>query len=544
LVPEGTGPGGGFLAWVLARVYLCATLAYLLIVVALWAAGIHAIESSVTPFYAEYSPASGTPFVPLVVLLLGCAAIALVPRYVPETASVRLPLLSCWVAGALAVVLFTAAKPRVHAWSLGLSREWTALRWHLLAFFLFAAFFGALLYTLRRVSWFDREPSRRFVAWFLVGATAFAFLFPGAVAMIRDGAHGIAQAYERSCCEYIHDIGVTPTIRDLFHDYTRIHSRLSVHAKVHPPGPIALLWVLSFLVGRDPLPLSLATMFFGALGVWPLYLWAAEVTNRRVALTCCVLYSLMPSIVLFTATSADILFMPFTLTTLFLFWRALHRPSAAYALGAGAGFAVMSLLSFSLLTVGAWFAFVSVWRFMDAKFRWPAVQTASLMFHAFVLVHVAVWWWSSFDVGACFHMSLAQFNHDQVRIDLHSPRYSSLFWRFTNPACWFFFAGVPVSALFLWRIAGLRFRDPAWTARARAPFAICALTCVVLSLTYLARGEGERSAMYVLPFMVLPGAHLLDQVGGAARSLAPLAVTAVFLALQCWAIESVLYTFW
>jgi len=40
-----------------------------------------------------------------------------------------------------------------------------------------------------------------------------------------------------------------------------------------PAGPIALLWLLSFLVGRDPLPLSLATMFFGALGVWPLYLW-------------------------------------------------------------------------------------------------------------------------------------------------------------------------------------------------------------------------------------------------------------------------------
>ena len=127
----------------LAGVYLCATLAYLLIVVALWAAGIYAIDFSVTPFYAEYSPANGTPFVPLVVLLLGCTAIALVPRYVPETASVRFPLLSCWIAWTLAVVLFTAGKPRVQVWSLGLSREWTALRWHLLAFFLFAAFFGA-----------------------------------------------------------------------------------------------------------------------------------------------------------------------------------------------------------------------------------------------------------------------------------------------------------------------------------------------------------------------------------------------------------------
>jgi len=50
--------------------------------------------------------------------------------------------------------------------------------WHLLAFFLFAASFGALLYTLRRVSWFDHEPSRRFVAWFLIGRQPSRSCFP------------------------------------------------------------------------------------------------------------------------------------------------------------------------------------------------------------------------------------------------------------------------------------------------------------------------------------------------------------------------------
>jgi hypothetical protein len=70
------------------------------------------------------------------------------------------------------------------------------------------------------------------------------------------------------------------------------------------------------------------------------------------------------------------------------------------------------------------------------------------------------------------------------------------------------------------------------------------LTLAVLSFTYLGRGEGERSAMYILPFVALPAAHLIDQIGRMTRSFAPLAVTAAFLGLQCWAIESVLYTFW
>ena len=536
--------GGGRLAGVLARVYVCTTLAYLLIIAALHAAGIEAIEFSVTPFYAEYSPACATPLVPLLMLLLGCAAIVLVLRFLPGTASLRLPLLLCWIPAALVVVLCTAGRPRVLAFSQGLSLEWLALRWHLLALVVFAAFFGGALLALSRVSWFDREPSRLFVGGFLAGLVAFGFLFPGAVAMLRDGTHGIAQAYERSCCEYISDIGVSPTIRDLFHDYARLHPRLSDHAKVHPPGPIALLWLLSGLVGRDPLPLSLATMFVGALAVWPLYFWTAGMTTRRVALTCCVLYALMPSIVLFTATSADILFMPFTLATLFLFWRALHRPSVAYAIGAGAGFAVMSLLSFSLLTVGAYFALVCLWRVTDPARRWPAVQTATYMFHAFVLVHAAVWWWSGFDVGTVFQLSLSQFTYDQVRLDLQAPRYSALFWKFANPASWFFFAGVPVSVLFAWRTSGRGLPSFAVARGSSAIFTICALTFVALSLAYLARGEGERSAMYVLPFLVVPAAHLVDQMGASTRSLAPLAVTAVFLASQSWAIESVLYTFW
>lgn len=462
----------------LLRAYIGTAFVYVLAVVALWAVGVEAIYGSPTPFYALYFPA--------------------------------------------------------------LSLK--SLHWHLLAVLVFAGFFVGMMYALGRASWFDGEPSDRFVAWFVTAAVVFAFLFPGAIAMLRDGTHGIAQAYERHGYEYVSDIGVTRSIQALFHDYLKLHPYLSMHAKVHPPGPIVLLWLISYVTGQDALPLSIATMVFGAVSIVPLYLWAADLTSRRTALTCCVLYSLMPSIVLFTATSADILFMPFTLTTLFLFWRALHRRSILYALAAGIGFAAMSLLSFSLIAVGGYFAFVGLWRFMEPKWRRSVLQTAVAMLLAFLVLHVVVRWWSGFDIVACFKASKAQFETDQTNLDLVTPRYSAWFWKVANPACWFFFAGVPVSLLFIWRVLGL---GPRVSRDATPAIAVlCALTFVVLTLLYLGRGEGERSAMYVLPFVVLPAAHLLDRLCADARSLAPLGVTAVCLAVQCWAIESVLYTFW
>ena len=50
--------------------------------------------------------------------------------------------------------------------------------------------------------------------------------------------------------------------------------------------------------------------------------------------------------------------------------------------------------------------------------------------------------------------------------------------------------------------------------------------------------------MYVLPFFVVPAALLLDQLGRLAESCRPMLVTFVFLGFQCWAIETVLYTYW
>ncbi|MBP8130950.1 MAG: glycosyltransferase family 39 protein [Candidatus Hydrogenedentes bacterium] len=511
---------------------------YLIGVLVLWLAGLEGIYGHPTPFYALPIPAFRTGVVPFGMGAL-IAFACLLPGW-PSAQRTTRRVMAGSFAGLLFAALAVAAlyqEARTQNQSLqALAREYGLLfRWHLAVLLVFVAGLAVCLRVLRLLDWLKQPPERRATAWFLAGLVGFAILFACTVAMIRGGPAGIAQAYERQAYEYIGDIGAARTVHDLFARYVRLREYLSMHARVHPPGPIALLWLLSYLVGREPMALSLATIAVGASAIVPLYFWARELTDKRTALTACLLFSVVPSIVLFTATSADMLFAPFTLTTLFLFTRAIQRGDARYAVLAGLGFGVMSVLSFSLLGIGAYFALAGLWLLRSRP--GTVVTTAAVMAAAFLAFHAAVWLWSGFDMVACFQACKAQFDLDQRHLDLVTPRWPAWSWRILNPLCWFFFAGIPVSVLFIKR---LRRPDPA----CRGPFLVFLITLVALDVLYLARGEGERSALYVFPFLVIPAAHLLEEWGRKAASLAPLAATLAFLGFQCWLVESYLYTYW
>ena len=401
-----------------------------------------------------------------------------------------------------------------------------------------AVFLRCWVHALRSLDWFGDPLSRRDLLKFLGAVYVFLVAFSLVTAMIRSGTAGIVTAYERQTYEYIGDIGRGRSIRGLFRDYVKMHPFLSMHAKVHPPGPIVLLWLLADLgAGRDPLGLSVATVFFGSLAVFPLFAWVRDMLGVRPALTAAMLYSLVPTIVLFTATSADILFMPFTVTTLFLFWRAIHRRSPGYAAAAGLGYGMLSLLSFSLIGLGVFFALAGLWRLRDPAFRSSVVRTAFVMLAVFLAFHLLVRLWSGFDVIECFRVCRNQFFVDQTNLDEWTPRYPAWTWKLLNPLCWLFFVGAPVSLLLFWRLAK---PEPA----SRMLFLTFALTLLALNFLYLARGESERSAMYAIPFAVIPAAHKLDELGKHTHSHGPLCVTFCFLAFQCWVIESWLFTYW
>jgi hypothetical protein len=372
--------------------------------------------------------------------------------------------------------------------------------------------------------------------------------------MLRHGTGGIAQAYQREAYEYVGDIGKTGTIHDLFARYGQIREYLSMHAKVHPPGPIALLWVMSWVVTRDALALSLATAALGALGVFPLHGWLRACFGARAALAGVLVYSLVPSVALFTATSADILFTPFTLTALWAFERSLRGGRAGWALLGGAAYGLATLLSFSLVGVGAYFAIAGLFAFARAESRGAVVRTAVLMLAALMAVHGLVWLWSGFDYIGALRASKAQFDLDQYHLDQYTPRYPGWTFRLLfNPAAWFYFAGIPVSLLFLRQLlapAPSRGEDGTTagggcpTLGPRATVAAFALAAVALNFLYLARGEGERSALYLFPFLVGPAAVALAGMCEKSRSAEPLWGMLGFLAFQCWVTELYFYTYW
>ncbi len=518
---------------------------YLLGVWIFWSLGFEAIYRHPTPFYGFFLPAVRQTSNFTLLLALGWLAylvptLFLYPRSrKPLSAILRLSLFTLLFGVTVYFFVLEAGRFRLSSVEYGRAL-WGSLRWQLLPWAVFFIFAGVWWQSVRKLGWLRAHYTNRQTAGFLAGCAMFSASFAAAVACLDGGTSGIFAAFNRHGYEYITDIGIGGSIRGLFRQYVEMHPYLSMHSKVHPPGPVALFWLFSYGVGRSPEALSIAAIVFGSLAVVPFFLWVRDMADEHTARTFALLYLTVPTITLFTATSADIAFMPVTALGLLLFWRALHRtgPGAwAYGIAGGIVYALMSLLSFNLLIIGAFFGFVGLWRLTQPAYRFGVVRTAVLMVAAFLAVHVGIRVWSDFDIFACFDASFGQFATDQSHLEQIDPRWPGWAWRLANPICWVYFFGIPISMLFIWRL-----RWPSGTSKG---LMICsALTLAVLSVLYLARGEGERSAMYIVPFAVFPAAHLLQELGARTRSYRPLLATVAFLAFQCWLTEAFLFTYW
>jgi len=556
-------------------IYVRALLWSLLAILLCYLIGFEAIFEHPTPFYALYRPAFDGLLVPGVMLGLIYLLYLVWSHRTMQRSRARLAVLwILWlVYGALVAggVAWSLRHPELVA-TARFAEQLRLLPSHLLVLFLFCAALAVMLLILRRLGWFhagnvdevdgvDRVgglggldgmdgmvsmDSMDRVDWrplgpalirrLLLGLVLFHLVFACAVAALRGGSAGIEQAYARHGYEVNNDIGLAPSIPGLWKRYTTIQEHLSLHGRASPPGPVTLLWLISLVLGQDALPLSLFTVFVAALAQVPLFLWTRELFGPRVALTACILYALMPAIVLFSATSADALFPFFTLSTLFLFERAIQRSSWVCALLAGLAYAVMALMKFSLLGVGIYFALMGCWRLWQGQWR-AVFQTALLMGVTSGGSLALICWATGYDYIESMTIAKGLFDHDRVQEALLAPRAPMAVWKLLNPLACLFYAGIPVCILLYWRLSN---RERGLTPL----FLLLALTALVQVLLYPGPGESERSVLYVYPFLLLPAAHALHHLGELSRSLTPLAATAAFLAFQAWLMESYLYTYW
>lgn len=358
------------------------------------------------------------------------------------------------------------------------------------------------------------------------------------IASLRNGIQGIAEPYTRTKYEYIGDIGITPNIYLLLKNYHQLQPQLSLHAKLAPPGPLIILWTLSYIFGRSPLNLAIATVIFGSTALIPLYLWGKEISQKIQInpLQICILYIVMPGIILFTATSSEVLYMPFLFLSLYLFEKAINVKSPIIMCFAGLSFAILSFLKFTLLSVAIYFLLNGLSLLISKKQSFILLTSYALImllsFTAFYgLLHLS----TGYRPIMVFFQAHSQFLQDLNALREISPRYSLSWFKFFNSWSWLYFSGIPI-------VVGLILTFAKTESYKSGMFWILILTLLALTSAYIAPGEGERSALYVYPFILL--LSILGWGRELRESIPLLNSIIIFQLFQCTLTESLLYTYW
>jgi hypothetical protein len=363
------------------------------------------------------------------------------------------------------------------------------------------------------------------------------------VAMMDGGPEAISVTFTRWGYEYFGDVPAVRNPIQFLRDYVELMPHLSMHSRVHPPGPVLMLWFITLFTGRDPLAASIGSIAVSNLTIVPLYYFARRVFDDKTALYSVLLYLFAPTVVMFTATSVDTFFCLFTAGSFCFFAAAMERDSRLSAALAGLSFALAILMSFNLAVLGLFFAVVGLKYLTHSENRARTFQCLAIMAGAFILFYLLAFA-VGYNVSTCFAKASAQLRTDVINQDLYTPRAPYIIWRIGTPIAVLFFAGIPAAGLFaLWTRRGISGHNPLSTVRDSAAYYVGFLaTLIAFDLLYFGRGEGERAWVFLLPFIIAPAGALI-----ARRTAKPDAVLLWTLGVtfvQTFVMEALLFTYW
>ncbi|NOX97315.1 MAG: glycosyltransferase family 39 protein [Nitrospirae bacterium] len=331
-------------------------------------------------------------------------------------------------------------------------------------------------------------------------------------------------------------------INYFLHNYLNFMPYLGVHAETHPPGIIFLFWLvlkmvaqLSFLkiwlvnsylfwgynlndLVSGPGSLTFLTSGFliglllpliGSLTVFPLYYLGKELYNQRVAVYACLLYILIPSLIMFTPTVDQT--YPFLATfVIWLFYRGLKRGQAASFFISGILLSFGIVLSFTFLALFAPLVILSIYsygRFFPSK--------KNLFWRGIIafLVSFAVPFGFIFLV---FHLNIVTIFLKAMSINkesygLGTRTYSK--WVSYNLYDFFSFAGLPISLLMFKRVIS-HFKEICQKRFPWDPLLVAFLvTLLFLNFSGINLGEVARLWIFLIPLLALVSAQAIKNWG-------------------------------
>lgn len=344
---------------------------------------------------------------------------------------------------------------------------------------------------------------RRWRAWIcVILGVVGAIAINASVASIR-GEFALYRPYTRVTLEYYGDVErVNDAPLKFISNYASISPTLSHHAGTHPPGGVLFLWLGSKLFGPSIEAATWWSVAFGALGVIPAYWLARQLLGSARARRIIPLYLLTPSLVIFGATSMDIVFLVFATAALAAMFWAMKRLSVTRILVAGGLYWLAAFMSFAVITLpivaGLFAALMAIRRPRRAAkmlLRLALVGLAFIFFEALAELLVG------------YDLQLVA--QSAMHVDFRGMRYkgyeSFALWKgvsITNLAAFAMGTGLALSAWVLASALTLPFARP-WMLGVLPRLAVAIPVCLVLiSCSTLFSLETERVWLAVVPAML------------------------------------------
>jgi hypothetical protein len=273
--------------------------------------------------------------------------------------------------------------------------------------------------------------------------------------------------------------------------------RISYHSWTHPPGAALLEWGIWRIGDRSRLLLALAIGGLGALGIIPTESLARAIGGEAAGTNASVMFATAPAVLLFSATSADALFMTITAVAFALAVRATR--SRTWAVAAGASITIALCFTWGALALGAFglgYALIR-WRLdrttrLSSTFGWAAIGLVA----SGLLVRAVL----GLDLVAVFRANVHQ------QLDFPSIGRSYSYWVFGNVAAFLLTLGIPVTS------ALARATVRAWESR--EPYGVVGLFwLLVLAATLVGvfRGETDHNWLFLAPLGVAVGASAIGE---------------------------------
>lgn len=367
------------------------------------------------------------------------------------------------------------------------------------------------------------------------------FWFSGPLALISDSSMGYyGQALQLS------------SARDAFcyHVQRTAQSTLPDRVRSHPPGPMVFFFSLHKLLRRAPnllksinttlpvkcgysavqlhraasrltsapltrrdaliaVPMTFILVVLPVLIVLPAYGIGAVVFGRRAGLILALLTLTLPSLLHFVP-SIEGIGAVIALSFVWLWLVALRRGQWWLYLFAAIGASVMLLWSFgyAILLVLALLVALPVWgqAYPDELSR--HLRGALTAIGAFILVHLAIYLWSGYNILSAMAASLIAHRHILTEVGR-----TYWVWLPMNLYDFLLFMGPALVVLLIWVTRhGLRSRR--WSAMPQGLIIGLIIILVALLISGSTRGEVGRIWLFLMPLAALPAADYLSRLPG------------------------------